>query len=382
MSSNGSDSRMGVDETPRPAWIDAGRVPTLDGFRGIAIGLVLLSHAGDSAGWGIAQAAQPLSFGGLIGVDLFFLISGFLITTLLLREAQRNGRIDLSAFYLRRCLRILPASVSYLTFVAVLTSLGICRVSEADWCATLSYLVNFVPQPAKAVGHFWSLSVEEQFYLLWPPLFAALILQRRTKHLAVVAALALGLAPASRLTILAIWPDFYGVSRWWTPNRIDGIAAGCLMASIARASAGVARLDRFSQRWPLFGVGCLALQLGGRRLSGYLAAFVPTLEVAALAGIIWTTARSAPRRFDRGPLAWLGVLSYSIYLWQQPFLIPDRPRWWSTWPQNLPLALLCAFASHWIIEQPFLKFKDRFNARSSGRSLGQVESPVSLIDVA
>jgi peptidoglycan/LPS O-acetylase OafA/YrhL len=346
-------------QRPGVAWLDSGRIPALDGIRGVAISLVLLAHAGDSAGWGFAQGGRPLSFGGQLGVDLFFVISGLLITTLLLREWDRSGRIALRDFYLRRCLRILPASYAYLLFAAGLVACGVCRVPRGEWIAALLYAINFFPGPAKVIGHFWSLSVEEQFYLFWPPLLAAMIAGRGGVRPTSGVAASLVMALVARVAILAFLPGYYGASRWWTPTRIDGIAAGCLMALVVREQGGVARLDRFARGWPAWAIACVSVQVWGRKVTPFASAFVPTLEAAAMAGLIWSAARTGPRWLDRGPLARLGVLSYGVYLWQQPFLLPDRPGWLSTWPQNLALTLALAVTSHFLIERPFLRLKDR-----------------------
>ncbi|MBV8072845.1 MAG: acyltransferase, partial [Acidobacteriaceae bacterium] len=150
-------------------------IPTLDGWRAVAIGMVIAYHA-SMVPFGTVEAyrsswAYLLRFGH-IGVALFFGISGFLITTLLLREEARNGRISLSKFYIRRCFRILPA---YYALLGSITILGLIT-SRAELMSSLCFVRNYIHEGAGGgsyvTGHLWSLAVEEHFYLLWPGLLA------------------------------------------------------------------------------------------------------------------------------------------------------------------------------------------------------------------
>ena len=129
------------------------RIPSLDGLRALAIGLVLVEHSG--CAW--------LPHAGTFGVQLFFVISGYLITRLLLEEQEKHGRINLRAFYLRRCFRIFPAAFAY---IAVVSAFSPSARRDIVWA--VSYLMSYCQHPSIFVAHLWSLSVEEQFYLLWP----------------------------------------------------------------------------------------------------------------------------------------------------------------------------------------------------------------------
>jgi peptidoglycan/LPS O-acetylase OafA/YrhL len=139
----------------RPAWIDRDRIPSLDGLRALAILLVLFAHAHQTRGSPDVPALYALGRRGAMGVDVFFVISGFLITTLMFREKDRTGRLALGAFYLRRLLRIVPAYAALLVVVAVLTALVATRMTGLEWLAALTWTVNFVRSPAWEVGHAW-----------------------------------------------------------------------------------------------------------------------------------------------------------------------------------------------------------------------------------
>ena len=297
--------------------------PDLEGFRGIAILLVLLCHA-----------RLPGAEAGFIGVDVFFVLSGFLITGLLVDESQRTGRIRLGAFYGRRARRILPAAVVVLgsTLLAaqlVLSPLDLPRVADDAFAASLS-VANvrfaldatnyFAPDAASPVLHFWSLGVEEQFYLLWPVL---LLLAARTRRprlamTLLIAVLLVGSFLLSVVTTVTNGPWAY----YLLPTRAWQLAAGGLLAL---AMPWFGRASRpFSA---LIGWLGLALLVAGLVVIGPmteypgLAALLPTLGAA---GIIASGGRAgSPGRIllATPPLRWLGRISYSLYLWHWPILV-------------------------------------------------------------
>ena len=162
-----------VAENSSPAWLAGGNIPGLDGLRALSIAAVVLAHA--SLTWsGTTDHAHPLARLGSIGVDLFFVISGFLITWLLLREQRRNAVISLRAFYIRRAWRILPPYLVFLASLFAFSSIGLIQITSRDWGGALTYTVNFLPGTSWPFGHLWSLSVEEHFYLFWPLLLIVL----------------------------------------------------------------------------------------------------------------------------------------------------------------------------------------------------------------
>src|SRR5262245_2792631 len=254
-----------VIPSAEPSWLGKGRIPSLDGVRALAILLVILSHA--HFPWDDLQAWRPLKGRcGFVGVQVFFVLSGFLITTLMLRELDRTGRLSLRQFYLRRVLRIVPAYAAYLVVLALLQGAGLVELSGLSWLSLTTYTVNFLPSLPPLISHVWSLSVEEHFYLLWPLLMAGCTLSgcRRVVLGCMAGALAL------RWLVLLAWPGGHGVDVW-TFTRIDDIAIGCLLALLAREPGWRVRLDGVaSSPWALGAllVASLASQACFSRLVG------------------------------------------------------------------------------------------------------------------
>jgi peptidoglycan/LPS O-acetylase OafA/YrhL len=347
--------------------------PDLEGLRGVAIVLVLLFHA-----------RLPGSQGGFVGVDVFFVLSGFLITGLLLRERERSGRIDLGAFYARRARRILPAAAVVLaaTMIVswfVLTPLDLPRVSADAVAAALSvgnirfaagatdyFGTDLTPSP---VIHYWSLGVEEQFYLLWP---ALLILATRSRSPRVAAGLLLaGLAVASYGAAFVLTDAAPAWAFYSLPTRAWQLALGGLLA------VGAARVDRLPNG--------VAVPLGWLGLGAILAALVvivpgtPYPGTAALlpalgsAGVILAGQRrwSVASLLAVPPFRFLGRISYSLYLVHWPiFVLPaanlplDEELSLETRLALAAIAIAVGWASYRFVELPIHR-GPRFAARPS-----------------
>ncbi|MFI5348836.1 MAG: acyltransferase family protein [Elusimicrobiota bacterium] len=336
------------------------RIPSLDGLRAVSIGLVLLGHLGGTRGFrrldlGIGDYAR-------LGVNVFFVISGFLITRLLLSEYAAKGRVSLKLFYMRRTLRLFPASYVYVACIALLWRAGIIPLNVQDLWHALTYTVNYMPKPSWAAGHLWSLSVEEQFYLLWP--FAFVFMKPR-KGMWIAAAMML-LGPCARF---AAWLFLRG-----TPYRdldmfpmvADSLATGCLLAWMKSWLEGQGWYLRLFR--PFYSTLLAALLLLTSRYGGYtvVGVFGGTFINVALAILIH---RSVYRHGDWmgrilnwKPLAFVGVLSYSLYLWQQLFLNRQSAAWANAFPQNIVLAAGAALGSYFLIEMPLLKLRRRLRA--------------------
>ncbi|MBN8736667.1 MAG: acyltransferase [Xanthomonadales bacterium] len=210
----------------------SGRMPSLDGFRAVSILMVLCGHLGGTRGFPLTASAISHWTGdlGALGVQVFFVISGFLITSLLMSERQQTGTISLKNFYLRRVLRIFPASYTLILMLLVATLLGWLDLTARDFIFASTYTVNYYPHHPWQIGHLWSLSVEEQFYLLWP--LALLLLRERRGLLLAIAAIFIGpvvravireyvlhVNPASPLSDMSIFPAM-----------CDYLATGCALA--------------------------------------------------------------------------------------------------------------------------------------------------------
>jgi len=322
------------------------RIPSLDGVRACAITLVVLGH-------GLELHYHSAVAGALanLGVRVFFVLSGYLITTLLLTEHSRTGAIDLRAFYTRRAFRILPAAVAYMLIIFAV--LG----RETSWYHMLLaalYLTNFDYTHPWFLGHLWSLSVEEQFYFLWPAVLRRWHRYRTGILLGVVA-----LAPLYRVG--GHFLGAHGRLDETFPAVADILAVGCLLAiwfpklpEISARSAGL--LLAFVVFTAIF-AGAMRLHFWGNTL---LLGLWPAAHVA-IAALLLYLVRRPPRVLNSMPVVWLGKVSYGLYLWQQPFVFGARPKPWS----GVLVALSVAAISYYLIERPALRLRETAFAGAS-----------------
>lgn len=339
-------------------------IPALDGLRGLAILTVIAHH-------------QLLPFtlkGGFLGVDLFFVLSGFLITSLLLSEVQRTKTVSLRNFYLRRVLRLGPALIVYLLFCLLyaLWSHKYVFLEELKLTAlALAYSTNWRmafdhSTPLDLTSITWSLSIEEQFYLVWPIVFFVCHLWKiKRAHLIIGLALVIGLIAAHRLILLRdgayLTRLYYG-----TDTRTDAPLMGCLIALIAHTKYK-ARLESYLKSAGIFAALFLSYffltsDFSDRWLYGGL-----YTVIAFMAGIVvWgaAVAQTGVLKFiyQREFLRWLGRISYGLYLWHW-FVIKEisfpffgRAESWA----KLCLAIGIAAFSYYVIERRFLQLKSRF----------------------
>lgn len=357
--------------------------PALDGVRAVAIGLVLLNHTG-----------LDLFEGGGNGVIVFFVLSGFLITKLMIEEWSRDGDVSIRNFYGRRAVRILPApTVMLLTVLAMSWYITDSPAQHGyvlrEIGLSATYLMNMRPLFVDQIvvggelyggflGHMWSLAVEEQFYLIWPWAVVALALpaRRSRRVIGTLAAIAVTVAVVRLAFMYVSWlnPDVASISLF----SFDGFAIGAALA-FALHHGTFPALERVLAR-PLTAIAGLAV-LGADLLGGPISREIDTLyffycSVAAAAIIGHLFVR--PTGFvgglaSLGPVVFIGKLSYSIYLWHNPiwvFVSSDR------FPElSMPvltgiewtLTAIAVLFSYYVIERPAMRWRRRFTRRRDAR---------------
>jgi peptidoglycan/LPS O-acetylase OafA/YrhL len=344
---------------------DERRIASLDGLRAVSIILVILSHCdlslpSNTFGTVIEDSLRN----GALGVSIFFVISGFLITRLLLVEHRETGTIDLRAFYLRRVLRIFPAYYLNLFVLLVLAAVGLIIVDPTCWLSSAFFLRNYATPPEHhhdwLTVHFWSLAVEEQFYLFWPTavVLCGLAGARR------LALLLVATAPLVRVVSYFLLPSMRNEFGFFTHTRMDTLMFGCLAALLRDEPAFKAVLARAYRCWlPALALAFLAFfsaELERRLGRPYYLTVGWSLDGLAITLVVlWSIDHAdgwVGRALNSRPVVHLGVISFSLYLWQQLFLSLHRP--WS------PLAaLLAAEASYRLVEQPLVALRRRLERR-------------------
>ena len=302
--------------------------PDIEGLRAIAVMLVVLEHAGVS-----------LVSGGYIGVDVFFVLSGFLITGVLIREVQSTGRVSLSQFYARRARRLLPAAtlVLLVTVWASFHWLGAARGNrvaiDALWATLFASNFRSIQQgtdylgaqlPPSPLQHYWSLAVEEQFYVFWPLLIigATLVFRRYALRLR------LGVVLSALIAGSLAWSVYQtaenGTAAYFSPfTRTCELAAGALLAVLVPRLLDRPRLIGTILNWAgLVGILVIALWYTPETLFPGLAVVLPVLaSIAVVAGGTIAPGGGAEALLKLLPFQWLGKLSYSLYLWHWPMLV-------------------------------------------------------------
>lgn len=352
----------------------AERILGFDGVRGIGAILVVLTHM--HAFLKLNDAGVPVSvtqsIDGFVALQAFFALSGFLITHMLIREHDANGRISLSDFYIRRALKIFPLYYLSLALVAVLHSVGDHVSNWTSISFAGLYIHNFIPRQwySAILGHTWSLAVEEHFYLVWPLTAGWLAFSRRRMLKVLAAFLAL-----SFICVITLgnseWLDRRFFLERWTPIAGANIAFGCAIAVLISGRDGSARVRTWlAGRYNIM----VAVLLWASALWFPDAPFLTTqyfrgIGVALFIGWLYLNQSSLLIRFlELSPLAYLGRISYGIYIYQGIFLStgPYRAAG-QTWPPEqwlgLPLLILVAPLSYHFFEQPIMRFKRHFTPR-------------------
>jgi peptidoglycan/LPS O-acetylase OafA/YrhL len=340
-------------------------IPSLDGLRAVSVGMVIAAHLSE-------VVAQKIPFiplwlyaaWGSLGVQTFFVISGFLITLILLKELNATGTISLGRFYFRRALRIFPAFYVYLAAGFALTLAGVFAGELKAFLIAGTYTTNYLGLNSPLLEHTWSLSLEEQFYLLWP---AALLLLGTRKGIKLATWLIL-LSPLSRLVTYYLATHHRALVGAMLHSGLDSIMFGCLLALLWHNP----RFNEFVQ--PLIRGRVAALSglfvfvlspiLQAHFRGSYTLVIGLTLNAICMSQILLYVVRVPDSALgwvlNTRVLRHLGVISYSLYLWQEMFAGANTVRFF---PWSLPAILACAELSYWLVERPALRLRERLEYR-------------------
>jgi peptidoglycan/LPS O-acetylase OafA/YrhL len=331
-------------------------IHSLDGLRALSVLLVVVLHTlqrfslTHSVPWIFRLFAN-----GTMGVFIFFVISGYLITTLLLREREKTNTISLKSFYVRRAFRILPPLYLYILFACVLWFTGhLPGMNRLELITALTFTRNYVPHVGLwTFEHLWSLCIEEQFYLIWPALLVFCIVRRKC---------------FIRVFSFHFLPNFHN------PGAFHMQADGLMFGALGALQQGHARFEKLyvrATRWPwmlpillFFVSGALGTEFQnywnmpiGITINGFL----------VLIWMLWLIRNpesATGRVFNQPVISWVGRLSYSLYIWQTFFLhhrnieVFGRNGWWNTFPTSWLCILAVAIFSYYVVEQPALRLRD------------------------
>lgn len=349
------------------------KYPSINGLRAISILMVIFGHL--AVQYNIFVQAENIMIlkpiigllkdAGL-GVNVFFVISGFLITSLMQTEELNTNTVSLKDFYIRRTLRIFPAYFFLLFVYFILQCIDYLHISSMGWITALTYTKYFYKEDWYT-AHAWSLSVEEHFYLFWPLMFLG-----GDKFRKIAAMVLIMIVPCVRVfTHLHPVAWIYETSIF---TRIDSIAIGCLFALYKENIISV--LQKY---WKLIFAISLILLLFLRNIGAILASKLHLNMLVIALGLnhghgtvanlliavimmysIYHTSGLWFKFLNWKVMEFIGILSYSIYLWQQIFTEKSE-NWVTHPPQNLFFILGAALFSYYIVEKPFLRLKNRFS---------------------
>ena len=375
-------------------YVSPGRgIAALDGVRAIAVALVLADHGG-----------IPGMSGGFLGVDVFFVLSGFLITSLLLDEVGRTGRIGLKGFWIRRARRLLPALIVMVLAVVAARELFAAEATanlRDEAVAALFWMSNwlFVAQhtdyfshgaPPSPLQHTWSLAVEEQYYLLWPLMVAAVVaglaalayrrgtpLTPRALRTAVFVLACAGVLASAAASMTLAGDASLNRVYFGTDTRVQALLVGAAAAALVvrdwrGLAAGVTVLRSRWTRWTarlLPALGLVMLVLAAHSATGSAEEFrhgllivVAVAAVLVIAPVALDQDGPVARLLSAGPLVGLGAISYGVYLWHWPiFLLVNGERTgvtgWQLFALRCAATLAVAAVSWWLIEQPIREWR-------------------------
>ena len=320
--------------------------PGLDGLRAIAIAAVMGFH--------YMRRDVP---GGSLGVDIFFVLSGWLITALLMREADKTDRIDYVGFLKRRFLRLTPPLLALLVGYVLLAPIFLPRIAPGRWIDaawTATYLTNFRETfwPKNTpLSHTWFLSLQGQFYLVWPVIFIGLRRLTRPR-----AALVLVAGWAALTVARVVWNETLGgpAPYYFTPLHATGLLLGAAFAL---------RPVRLHPAWGWPALAVLVGMIGFGRTSANFLWLGPVAEIATLLVIA-----NPPRVPAWQPLPFIGTISYGIYLWHVPFMWVYPAKTWQVRTGLVLASILAGWLSHLLLEKPFAKARVKPEAEPEAKT--------------
>jgi peptidoglycan/LPS O-acetylase OafA/YrhL len=354
---------------------DTRKIPSLDGLRGVSILLVMLGHAQGTRGFPSWIPSFVTSHASL-GVQIFFVISGYLITTLILDEERNTGKISLKLFYARRTIRIFPPLYLFLLCLTIGSWTGILELPKYNLLFAATYMMNFVPSGTGTwvTGHLWSLSAEEQFYLVWP---AAIRFAGRARALAFAAILAV----CSPLVALAVYQVNHDLGVRFSGVFSDSIACGCVLAG------AMPWLRRQKLFWAALSAraGCLVVLIiplidhrNHPRIHLLVTETVLNLCVCYCIARYTEFPKTIGGRFlNNRAVGSVGRISYSMYLWQQLFLNMHGTALLQAFPINMVATFCCAAISYTIVERPLASLRKRLRPNATTTGLRFTNTPAA-----
>ena len=346
-------------------------VPSLNGLRALSAGIVIAVHCH------VKNFSIPAP-GGQFGVNMFFVLSGFLITLLLLEEERVSTTISLKKFYFRRILRIFPVYYVLLITYYILQISGVLQFTTNTWLSAIFY-VKDVPVPNSnswETDHLWSLSIEEHFYLMWPLIFKFLKSYRIK-----IAVFFIILIPIVRGVLYD--PDGEGLMIY---ERADALLWGCILAIYYRPVSTIMMRGINKYKWaialPFLGLflSVVALKFlpvknsfaeGLIRALGRADGTVTNIFICLVIVIAVNSRNSLFYKFlNTDSMNYLGKLSYSLYIWQQLFF-SSTIGLWGLFPLNIVCIVAVSVFSYHLIEKPFLKIKSRYEVKNAAPRLAR-----------
>lgn len=333
--------------------------PSLNGLRGISILMVVAYHIVDLYN---IPVYGNLGFMGPLGVDIFFVISGFLITTLCVKEKVKYGSISLKAFYMRRVLRIVPVAYLYIISLIILNHFYHLNIFPVTFLASFLFIMNLsisrLSQASWYLGHYWSLSVEEQFYLFFP-----VLLNKSWKLF--IAGLLFTIFVVPIIYYFQINSGFlnYGLCtaaiRYFI--KFQGIAIGCLYSvmlfkgyfNFGKLKLPITLLSIFVMFYLKYSQWLNPTAISTNLIISLFLGFIVVNNLRQSKNVIF-------KLLNTKALSFIGILSYSIYIWQQVFLSNDPNLPLSKMPINLLFLVVVPLLSYFFFEKFFLKFKKKF----------------------